>query len=73
MFPASRKEFVKNWLEENWFKIALVVLASIALVFWHQTIQNDRIRDFLMCQKGTDSSEYSICASYYLDLIGVKK
>ena len=61
-----------KWLNDNWFKIFVIVLGICALGLWYMQIQQIQIRNYWECQKGDDLSEYSLCASFYPHEAGIK-
>ncbi len=61
-----------KFITENWFKIALAIIAIFVLRLWQQSIQNTRVYNFTNCVKGNDLSQYSLCVSFYPDLAGIK-
>ncbi len=63
---------MKNFIKHNWFKIVLIIIVIFALNIWKKSIENERIYNFLICQKGSDAGQYSFCASFYPDLVEIK-
>lgn len=61
-----------KWLNENWFKITLVVLGIGVLVLWHQQIKQTKFRDYLVCSRLNATDYNNLCNGLYGNNAGVK-